>query len=95
MGGGWIGKTKAKMAEIVDAAEALAELRELALFSGQNPDVGEAFRYLINEGTAVLQIDHIATEPTGDTICRYKLAETLKVCLTAIRARNLEAADIQ
>ncbi len=81
---------------VPDWRQAVADLRELTTCR-YYPEVAKCFGKLINEGTPFFRtnVDHAATEATGNLVVRYELVDDLKVCLAAIRAGNLQPQNVE
>ena len=78
---------------IPDMKQANADLREL--IERDSADVAKALDHLIETGTPFFRgkIDHSATCAAGDFVVVYEIADELKACRAAMRARDLEGVS--
>lgn len=75
---------------VPDGASAIADSRKPAPLAGRDRDLTEGINRLAQEG-APLRAAHVnlgAAEAAGDRIGRYKIADSLKILLTAAFARH-------
>ena len=81
--------------DLIETTDALADLQAIADLGHLHPDLLETLGRLIDEGTSILQIDRTSATGAGEGVVRYKLAEELRVILAAVRARNVDANEVE
>ena len=81
-----------------DFLQSDADMQELRQLAGSNRlDLFELLRLLSDAGLPVLvcQVDDRMTKEAFGRVARYKLCETLQAVLSALRARNLNADEVE